>query len=93
MSKKEVKRQVKWNKDVYDKFCERAMLDEEDQKLLKTRIQGMYVSQQAILFNCSEATIHRRINKLKKLYDEVQSHYEDMPVRRTSKEEKIMDEN
>lgn len=93
MGKKEPKRQVEWNKDLYDKFCERAMLDDEDKDLLKTRIQGKYVSQQAVMFNCSEATIHRRINKLKKLYDEVQRHYDDMPVRRVSKEEEEMDNN
>ena len=93
MANKEPKDQISWNKDLYDKFCERAMLNDEDKDLLRTRIQGMYVSQQSILFDCSESTIHRRINKLKKLYDEIQKNYADMPVRRTSKEEKIMDEN
>lgn len=93
MKKNQKKRQVDWNKDLYDKFVERAMLNEEEQFIMKNRILGMYVSEMARQRDMSESTVHRKIAELKAKYDKIQKLYDDMPVRIESEKEKIMDEN
>ena len=93
MKKNQKKHQVDWNKELYDKFVERAMLNKEEQFIMKNRILGMYVSEMAIELGTSESTIHRKVSELKAKYDKVQKLYDDMPVRKESEKEKIMDEN
>lgn len=93
MKKGQEKYQLDWDKGLYDKFVERAMLNEEEAWIMKNRILGMYVSTMAIERDTSESTIHRKIALLKKKYDRVQKLYDDMPVRRESEKEKEMDEN
>lgn len=93
MKKNQEKYQVDWDKSLYDKFVERAMLNKEEQFIMKNRILGMYVSEMARELDTSESSIHRKIALLKKKYDRVQKLYDDMPVRRESEKERIMDEN
>lgn len=86
-------KQVPWNNFIYSRFCELAMLSEEEQFILRTRIQNWPVSKQAMELNCSESLIHKRINMLKKKYDAVQKLDSRLPERKKSAKETWMDEN
>lgn len=54
-------KQVNWNKNLTELFIDMAMLNEEEQYVLKSRIKGTTVTQQAMHLHKSEATIHRMI--------------------------------
>lgn len=84
-------KQVPWNEMIYVEFCKLAMLNDFEKEILRTRIMGMSITQQAMNFAVSESTVHRTIRTLKSKYDEVQQHSELLPPRRTSKAETWMD--
>lgn len=65
--------QVRWTKNILDKFIEMAMLSEEEEFIMRTRCKGWTVTQQALKLNKSEASIHRMIKTLKAKYDAVQA--------------------
>ena len=87
-------RQVNWNKYIYDRFTELAMLSEIERGVLETRSKGLSITQQARLFNRSESTINNIVKQLKIKYDEVQKLPDSgLPVRRKSAKEEWMDQN
>lgn len=88
MTKKD---RVRWTKAVEQEFIEKANLDDELIALLRSRIRGDTITKQAEMFHCGTATISRRIDLLKQLYDAVQATSDTMPPRRSSKEEEFMD--
>lgn len=86
--------QVRWTKKVTEDFIELAMLTEDEEYILRSRIKGTPVSIQADHLCCSDSTVHRIISKMKKKYDLVQKEYpERFPVRRKSAKETWMDNN
>ena len=86
-------KQVNWNEIIYGEFCKLAMLNGLEREVLRTRIMGYSITQQAMEFNVSESTVNRIIRELKKKYDAVQPYSDKLPVRRSSAAEKWMDEN
>jgi len=87
-------KQVKWNKDTYENFCEYAMLNSDERFILKSRIDGMPISEQAYHLSCSASTVSRQIALLKKKYDAVQKQHPDiLPERKYSAKETWMDEH
>lgn len=85
-------KQVPWTKDVLNNFCEMAMLSETERFIMETRVKGWTITRQALELNCSESSVHRQINILKKKYDIVQKEHPDMfPIRKTSAAEIYMD--
>lgn len=86
--------QVKWTKKLLCDLYEHAMLNEDEQYIMESRIKGVPVSMQAVHLCCSEATVHRMIAKIKIKYDAVQKEYpEKFPPRRKSAKETWMDEH
>jgi len=86
--------QVKWTRDILDNLYKYAMLNENEQYIMESRIKGTPVSLQADRLCCSEATVHRMIAKIKKKYDTVQKEHPDLfPIRKKSAKETWMDEN
>lgn len=84
--------QVHWTKDVYNNFIEMAMLSPKEVKVLEMRVRNCTITETAIALNCSESSIHRMVNLLKKKYDVVQKEHPEMfPKRRVSDQEKYMD--
>lgn len=73
--------QVPWNKVIFNEFCELAMLNDLEVRILETRIQGHSITKQAMEFNLSESTINRITNRLKTKYDIAQAHSAVMPPR------------
>lgn len=84
-------KEVPWNKFIYDRFCELAMLTDDERLILETRIRGWSRVKQTRELNMSRATVDRHIRRLKIKYDEVQKHDDLLPPRRYSKEEERMD--
>ena len=71
-----------WDQQILDEFIRRALLSEEDQWLLRSRIGGMSRSQQAEHLGLSERSVDRRISRLKAKYDHVQRGSSGLPPRR-----------
>lgn len=70
-----------WTKDILDKFIEKAMLNDFEQELLKSKIAGESILQQSQRLNVSTSTISRTTARMKKKYDAVQRVCNDLPPR------------
>lgn len=85
-------KQVHWTEKKTEFFIEKGCLNEEQAYIMRSRVRGSTVTEQALYLNKSEATIHRMIRTLKDLYDEVQrEHPDDLPPRKKSAKEDYMD--
>lgn len=65
-------KQVPWNKIILEEFIGLAMLSKDEEIIMRTRIAGWSVSQQADKLNLSISTVNRIIQRLKIKYDEVE---------------------
>ena len=84
--------QVKWSKAVLEFFIEEALLNPFEQEIMRTRVDGMTVTEQAQRLCCSKSKVEKTIALLKKKYDNVQKIFPDkLPVRRSSAKEVYMD--
>ena len=84
-------KEVPWNRVIMERFTHLAMLNETEQEILRTRIEGWTRVKQAREFGMSLATLDRYISELKRKYDAVQKYDDILPPRRYSKEEEYMD--
>lgn len=84
---------VDWNSVLYDEFCEIAMLNDTEKKILRGRIMGITVKEMSVIYDMSESSIHGMVDKLRKKYDICQKYSTVLPKRRMSKEEQYMDDN
>jgi len=75
--------QVPWDQRIVEEFVRRALLSEEEQWLLRSRIGGMSRSQQAEHLGLSDRSVDRRIRQLKTKYDHAQKGSDILPPRRT----------
>lgn len=84
--------QVPWTNKRMEFFIKEASLSEDEAFIIRTRVKGWSVTQQALELNKSVPTIHRMISKLKIKYDHVQEEYPDeLPKRKSSAKETWMD--
>ena len=83
-------KQVGWNKKIVETFIEEACLTKEEQDILRTRVAGLTISEQAERFNISVGKVNRIIKRLKWKYDNVQKYCKDLPVRKESAAELYM---
>lgn len=74
--------EVPWDRRIVEEFVSRAMLTQDEQWLLRTRIQGMPRCQQADALGLSERSVDRAIRRLKAKYDQVQPDSDILPPRR-----------
>lgn len=56
--------QVPWNEQIYMEFSRLAMLTPIEREILRTRIMGYSVVQQAMEFNLSESAVHLIISSV-----------------------------
>lgn len=80
-----------WNQLMFNRFCELAMLTEEEKEVLETRIQGWTITRQSIELKMSVSKVNRIINSLKDKYDSVQKYDDLLIPRKSSAEEDYMD--
>lgn len=82
-------KQVPWNKLILEEFIDLALLNSEEEFVLRTRIAGWSIDQQADKLNISNSSVNRIIRKLKLKYDKVQKHSSLLPTRKKRKSELI----
>lgn len=85
--------QVPWGKVILEEFIEQALLTEEEEMIMRTRVAGWTRTKQSMELGMSLATIDRIIKRLKVKYDKAQKHSAILPPRRFSAEETYMDEH
>ena len=85
--------QVPWNKIILEEFINLALLTKEEEMILRTRIYGWTVREQADRLNMSVSSVNRIIKRLKNKYDDVEKFSTMLPPRKSSEEEKYLDEN
>lgn len=73
--------EVKWNRDIFEEFCSRAMLGEFETKVLEMHIKKESNTKIAYTMGVSERTIDRTIKILKDKYDNAQMGSMCMPKR------------
>ena len=83
--------QVPWTKIILETFIKEAMLSEEEEWIMRTRIAGWSRTKQARELNISEATLDKRIADLKRKYDAVSRFNPLLPPRKFSAKEVWMD--
>lgn len=84
-------KQVPWNKFIVERFVELAMLTEEEEEILRSRVDGMTITQQSIKYHMSISKVNKIIARLKKKYDAVEKYDVMLPPRKFSAEEIYMD--
>lgn len=78
--------EVSWNKIIVEEFVELAMLNPEEEMILRTRVANWSRVKQSCEFNMSLSKIDRIIRNLKRKYDEVQKYSVILPPRKTGDE-------
>lgn len=86
-------KQVPWNKIILNEFIELACLNEIEEKIMRTRVEGWTISKQAYHFHMSESSIKKTIAKLKLKYDKVQKYSNILPPRKSCAKETYLDNN
>lgn len=86
-------KQVPWNSVILEEFIRLALLTEDEEKIMRTRIAGWTRTKQSLEFGMSLSSIDRTINTLKHKYDDVQKYSTVLPLRKRSACELYMDEN
>lgn len=82
---------VPWTKTMLEKFIEEALLTEDEEHILRTRIAGWSIVRQSIEFGLSTATISRIIKDLIKKYKDLQPKFPDVfPPFKESKYEQAL---
>ena len=66
---------VPWTKTMLEKFIDEALLSEDEEKVLRTRIAGWSIVKQSMEFQMSTATVSRIINSIKQKYLKLQPLY------------------
>ncbi len=85
-------KQVNWSKEVLEFFIEEALLNSFEEEIMRTRVEGMTVKEQAVRFSCSVSKVDKTIAVLKKKYDNLQKLFPDkLTVRKSSAKELYMD--
>lgn len=86
-------KQVPWNKLIVETFIEEAMLTEDEEMILRTRVAGWSRIKQSEKLGMSLSSVDRIIKTLKEKYDNVQKYCVMLPPRRNSAKELWLDEN
>ncbi|MCQ2408814.1 MAG: hypothetical protein MJ065_09865 [Oscillospiraceae bacterium] len=74
-------RQVSWNKYIVERFVELAMLTQEEEMVIRTRVAGWSRVEQSMKLGMSVTTVDRIIKRLKRKYDEIQKFDPLLPPR------------
>lgn len=85
--------QVPWNKFIVEEFVREAMLTDDEEMILRTRVKGWSRTKQALELGMSVSTVDKIIARLKVKYDRVQKYDVLLPPRKPSVQETWMDNN
>lgn len=86
-----MKPKVPWTKFMLEKFIEEALLSEDEEKVLRTRIAGWSIVKQSMEMCVSTATISRIVKNIEIKYKIIQPQFPDIfPEIKSSKYEKAL---
>lgn len=84
---------VPWTKTMLEDFIEEALLTEEEEKILRTRVAGWSIVKQALEFEMSTTTVSRYTKNIKRKYDHLHKLYPERFIERPNSEYEIMLDN
>lgn len=70
---------VPWNREIYKEFVSLSLLSEEEERILKTRIDGWNQAAQINELHISLATLNRRIRTMKDKYASAAEYSDILP--------------
>lgn len=74
-------KQVSWNKYIVERFVELALLNHDEEMILRTRVAGWSRVEQSMKLGMSVTTVDRIIKRLKRKYDDIQKFDPLLPPR------------
>lgn len=86
-------KEIQWNKLILETFIIEACLTKDEEWIMRTRVAGWTVSEQADYMGVSISTVNRYIKNLKIKYDSVSKYNPLLPPRKKSSQEEYMDNN
>lgn len=87
-----MKSKVPWTKTMLEKFIEEALLTEDEERILRTRVAGWSIAKQTIELNMSASTVSRLIKSIRQKYLIMHSRFPDLfPAIKPSKYDKALD--
>lgn len=87
-----MKPKVPWTKTMLEKFIEEALLNDDEERVLRTRIAGWSIIKQSMEMGMSTASISRIVKSIRDKYVRVQPLYPDIfPPLKQTKYEKALD--
>ena len=78
-------RQVLWTRTVLKAFISEGNLNRRQEYIIRTRVKGHSIAEQALHLHLSVDQVNKEIAKLKKIYDITQIHWKVLPPRHKSR--------
>lgn len=75
--------QVLLTREIVDEFVREAMLNDDEELIIRTRAAGWSRQQQAMKLNVSLQSVDRMIKRLKTKYDNVAKNNDKLPERKS----------
>ena len=86
-----MKRNIPWTKTLLEDFISEALLTEDEEQILRTRVSGWSIVKQSMEFNMSTATVSRIIKHVNNKYDNLhRQNPSKYPQRKISKYEEAL---
>lgn len=73
---------IVWNKILLEEFLSIATLTEIEEKVLRSKLAGYTISQQADIFNMSVSSINRVLKSIDEKYDDAEKYSFILPSRK-----------
>lgn len=73
---------IRWNKILLEEFLSIATLTEIEEKVLRSKLAGYTISQQADIFNMSVSSINRVLKSIDEKYDDAEKYSFILPSRK-----------
>ena len=73
---------IVWNKILLEEFLSIATLTEIEEKVLRSKLAGYTISQQADIFNMSVSSINRVLKSIDEKYDDAEKYSFILPPRK-----------
>lgn len=73
-----MKTKIPWTKTMLEKFIEEALLTEDEERILRTRVAGWSIVKQSVELNMSVSTVSRLVRNIRQKYLTLQDQFPDI---------------
>ena len=86
-----MKPKVPWTKTMLEKFIDEALLNADEEKILRTRIAGWSIVKQSLEFGMSTASVSRIVKNIQYKYMAIQPQFPDIfpPLKKCAVEKEL----